>query len=301
MTASKMKPRGRRLAVTGVRGIVQEVFTISRFHHVIAVFGSIDEAAAEWERTPELDEVAESEPAPGAPIPVRFWGTRGSLSAPLDETAVRAKIRQALLAACERGLADAEAIDAFIDRELPFSVRGTFGGNTSCVEIGGGGDDYLLCDLGTGVREFGNQVIAEHGPARPHCFNVFLSHVHWDHIMGFPFFAPAYIAGNRIRIHGCHKTLREAMCASNRRRAFRCRSARCPRRSSSSSWSPASSTGSAAFAVSAIKQSHEGDSYGYRFSRGGKSIVYSTDCEHKDYGRSTRTIRSSSSSATPTW
>ena len=142
---------------------------------------------------------------------MRFWGTRGSLSAPLDATAVRAKIRQALLAACERGLADAEAIDAFIDRELPFSVRGTFGGNTSCVEIGGGSDDYLLCDLGTGVREFGNHVIAEHGPARPHCFNVFLSHVHWDHIMGFPFFAPAYIAGNRIRIHGCHKTLREAM------------------------------------------------------------------------------------------
>jgi anti-anti-sigma factor len=282
MTASKMKPRGRRLAVTGIRGIVQEVFTISRFHHVIAVFGSIDEAAADWERTPELDEVAQSEPAPGAPIPVRFWGTRGSLSAPLDEMAVRAKIRHALLAACERGLADAAAIDAFIDRELPFSVRGTFGGNTSCVEIGGGSDDYLLCDLGTGVREFGNQVIAEHGPARPHCFNVFLSHVHWDHIMGFPFFAPAYIAGNRIRIHGCHKTLREAMVRQQSAPCFPVTFGSLPATIEFIELEPGVEYRIGGFSVSAIKQSHEGESYGYRFSRGGKSIVYSTDCEHKE-------------------
>jgi anti-anti-sigma factor len=281
MTASKMKPRGRRLAVTGVRGIVQEVFTISRFHHVIAVFGSIEEAAEEWERTPEPDQAAESEPALGGPIPVRFWGTRGSLSAPLSEAGVRAKIRQALLAACDRGLADAEAIDAFIDRELPFSVRGTFGGNTSCVQIGGG-DDYLLCDLGTGVREFGNQVIAEHGPARPHCFNIFLSHVHWDHIMGFPFFAPAYIAGNRIRIHGCHKTLREAMMRQQSAPCFPVSFGSLPATIEFIELEPGLEYRVGGFSVTAIRQSHEGESYGYRFSRGGKSIVYSTDCEHKD-------------------
>ena len=93
-------------------------------------------------------------------IPVRFWGTRGSLPTPLGRSAVRAKIRDALLAARGRNLATAEAIDGFIDRDLPFSVSGTFGGNTSCVEIVTGGDEHLLCDLGTGIREFGNQVLA---------------------------------------------------------------------------------------------------------------------------------------------
>src|SRR5215472_16734714 len=53
--------------------------------------------------------------------------------------------------------------------------------------------------------------LREHGRECKHCFNIFLSHPHWDHIMGFPFFAPAYIPGNRIRIFGCHQTLEEAL------------------------------------------------------------------------------------------
>ncbi len=282
MTASKMKARGRRLAVAGLHGIVREVFSISRFDHVIPVFGSVEEAAAEWERDSQTAEAPESEPAPGAPIAVRFWGTRGSLSAPLNDAAVRAKIRQALVAACERGLADPADIDLFIERELPFSVRGTFGGNTSCVEIGGGtGGDYLLCDLGTGVREFGNRVIAEHGAARPHCFNVFLSHVHWDHIMGFPFFAPAYIPGNRIRIHGCHKSLREALLRQQSAPCFPVSFGSLPATIEFIELEPGIEYRIGGFSVNAIRQFHEGESYGYRFSRGGKSIVYSTDCEHK--------------------
>jgi hypothetical protein len=100
--------------------------------------------------------VAIGESRLGKRIPVRFWGTRGSLPAPLGHHAVRAKIRDALLAARGRNLSTAKAIDGFIERELPFSVSGTFGGNTSCIEIGAGGDEHLLCDLGTGVREFGN-------------------------------------------------------------------------------------------------------------------------------------------------
>lgn len=220
-------------------------------------------------------------PGDTAPIPVRFWGTRGSLSAPLSHAAVRGKIREALLEACRQGLPDPADIDGFIERELPFSVRGTFGGNTSCVELGTGGDEYLLCDLGTGVREFGNHVLAQHGPGRAHCFNVFLSHVHWDHIMGFPFFAPAYIPGNRIRIHGCHKTLREAMLRQQSAPCFPVPFASLGATVEFVELEPGVEYRVAGFSVTAIEQFHEGASYGYRFSRGSKSIVYSTDCEHK--------------------
>lgn len=281
MTASKMKPRGCRLAVAGLHATVQEVFAISRFHHVIAVFDSVEDAAAEWERIVEPEEAAESAPSDEGPIAVRFWGTRGSLPSPLDHIAVRAKIRQALLRACEHPLSDPEQIDGFIERELPFSVHGTFGGNTSCVEIGAGGDDYLLCDLGTGVREFGNQVMAEHGAERPLCFNIFMSHVHWDHIMGFPFFAPAYIPGNRIRIHGCHKALREAMQRQQSAPSFPVSFGSLPATIEFIELEPGVEYRVGGFSVSAIRQFHEGESYGYRFSRGGRSIVYSTDCEHK--------------------
>jgi phosphoribosyl 1,2-cyclic phosphodiesterase len=216
----------------------------------------------------------------GGTIPVRFWGTRGSLPAPLAAAAVRGKIRDALLAARGRSLATPEAIEAFIERELPFSLRGTFGGNTSCVEIGGG-DEYVVCDLGSGLREFGNAVVARHGPARPQTFNLFLSHAHWDHIMGFPFFAPAYIAGNRIRIHGCHRELREALLRQQSAPSFPVPFQALAADIEFAELEPGVEYRVAGFSVSAIRQLHEGQSYGYRFSRGGKAIVYSTDCEHK--------------------
>ena len=65
---------------------------------------------------------------------VRFWGTRGSLPASLNYLAVRSKIRDALVAARGEVLDSDQAIEAFIDR-LPFPVRGTYGGNSTCDNV----------------------------------------------------------------------------------------------------------------------------------------------------------------------
>ncbi len=282
MAATRLKPKERRLGVACLHTVVREIFAISRFSHVVPVFDSVEEASTAWEAPPRPEGANPNvETGSVGPLRVRFWGTRGSLPVPLRAQAVRAKIRDALLAARGHALGTEQAIDAFIDSSLPFSVRGTFGGNTSCVEIITGGDEYVICDLGTGVREFGNRVLQEHGPGPQHTYNIFLSHPHWDHIMGFPFFAPAYIPGNRICIYGCHDMMREAL-----------------RTQHSAPWFPVdfNSLGSsiefitlepgrtyevAGLSVTSIKQFHTGDSYGYRFFQGGKSIVYSTDCEHK--------------------
>src|SRR3970282_2325693 len=45
---------------------------------------------------------------------------------------------------------------------------------------------------------------------KPRTVNVFMSHVHWDHIMGFPCFGPPYVPGTHIRIHGCHEVMEQA-------------------------------------------------------------------------------------------
>jgi anti-anti-sigma factor len=282
MTAAKLKPKGLRLAAIGLNPVVQEIFTISRFHHVLPVLGSLEEVTRIWEARPQASETQDAAEQSACGIRLHFWGTRGSLPAPLGEAAVRAKVRQAVLAARGRALATEAAVDDFIERELPFAVRGTFGGNTSCVEIGGGDGDYLLCDLGTGAREFGNRVLAQHGAGRPHCFNIVLSHVHWDHIMGFPFFGPAYIPGNVIRIHGCHATLREALLRQQSDPCFPVHLASLGAKIEFVELKPDVEHQIAGFSVTPIKQMHAGDSYGYRFSRGDKTIVYSTDCEHKD-------------------
>jgi anti-anti-sigma factor len=274
MAASKLKPKERRIVVASLNSVVGEIFAISRFSEVIPVFENVDAAIG-------AGADAARSPAEAAPMRVHFWGSRGSLPSPLGEAAVRGKVRDALLAARGHDLKTPEAIDAFIDRELPFSVRGTFGGNTACVEIGAGGDEYVLCDLGTGVREFGRRLLAEQGPEHKHRFNVFLSHLHWDHIMGFPFFPQAYVPGNVIRIHGCHKAARDALRRQHQEPDFPVDFNSLGATIEFVELVPGRTHEVAGLSVLPIQQFHSGDSYGYRFSRGDKSIVYSTDCEHK--------------------
>ena len=90
---------------------------------------------------------------------VRFWGTRGSLPTPLNAKQVRKKIADALLESVGHDLTTPVMVDRFIDNHLDFSGSGTFGGNTSCVEIDQVSDDFILCDLGTGIREFGQSLL----------------------------------------------------------------------------------------------------------------------------------------------
>ena len=75
-----------------------------------------------------------------------FWGTRGSLPVAPDGVAIREKIRRALLKANGRRFDNAGAAEQFIDAELEFPVRSTYGGNSSCMEILGG-DYYTCCDM----------------------------------------------------------------------------------------------------------------------------------------------------------
>lgn len=95
---------------------------------------------------------------------VKFWGTRGSIATPGQDTV-------------------------------------KYGGNTSCVEVSEG-DTLVIFDAGTGIRPLGIDLLkrANGGKIRGH---LFISHFHLDHIQGFPFFTPVYVPGNSFTIYGC--------------------------------------------------------------------------------------------------
>ncbi|HEV7405694.1 MAG TPA: response regulator [Chthoniobacteraceae bacterium] len=97
------------------------------------------------------------------PAEVRFWGVRGSIPTPGPET-----------------------------------VR--YGGNTSCVEVRADGEIVVL-DAGSGIRSLGIALTKEFAK-EPLNLTVLITHTHWDHIQGFPFFSPAYNSINRLRILG---------------------------------------------------------------------------------------------------
>ena len=211
-----------------------------------------------------------------------FWGTRGSLPVGPDGAVIRQKIKQALLKVNGRQFENDAAVERFIDAELEFPLRHSYGGNSSCVEIIGG-DHYLVCDMGSGLRCLGQQIMRKHGPAQPQIYNFFMSHVHWDHIMGFPFFPPAYIPGNTIRIHGGHSlaVLKEAF---RRQQSDPCFPVHWDQLRSNISFIHLETErwyDIDGLRVKAKLQPHPGDSYGYRFEQNGKAMVYSTDGEHK--------------------
>lgn len=115
---------------------------------------------------------AENKPAPGATAPaaqlptgnlLRFWGVRGSIPTPGAGTVF-------------------------------------YGGNTTCVELRADGQ-LIVLDSGSGIRLLGQHLAAEF-KGRSLELTLLLTHTHWDHIQGFPFFAPAYIPNNSVRITG---------------------------------------------------------------------------------------------------
>jgi len=210
----------------------------------------------------------------------RFWGTRGSLPTPLTANQVRGKIIGALQAADGIDLADIQAITNFVDQQLGIEIGGTFGGNTSCVQIDEIGDEFLICDMGSGARELGNYALSCTPPNKPAVFHIMMSHSHWDHIMGFPFFTPAYIPGNKIIIRGCHEGLEEIFRLQHSRPFFPVDFDDLGAEIEFVTLRPGESHEIAGVQITGQKQNHESDSYAYRLEHGGKTIIYATDGEH---------------------
>lgn len=212
---------------------------------------------------------------------IRIWGSRGSLPVSLNSAALQDKLVKALVAASGEVLDTEARARAFIADKLDFPVSHTFGGNSSCVQIDAGGEEYVVCDMGSGAREFGNSILSAHGADRTHVFHVFMSHLHWDHIMGFPFFVPAYRPGNRICLYGCHDGLEQAFRRQHASPSFPVEFGNLPATIEFVRLEPGRRYDIAGLTVTAKRQAHSGDSYGYRFERDGKGVVYSTDSEHK--------------------
>ncbi len=94
---------------------------------------------------------------------VRFWGVRGSIP-------------------------------------VPGRATNRYGGNTSCVEVRGKGESPIIIDAGTGIRRLGKALVEDSFGEGKGKASILISHTHWDHVQGLPFFAPLYRAGNQIHI-----------------------------------------------------------------------------------------------------
>ena len=208
---------------------------------------------------------------------VKFWGCRGSLPASYPGSNIQEKVKEILKKAAYSDISSDENIDQFIS-QLPFHLISSYGTNTSCVQIIGG-DEIIICDAGSGIRDLGRQLLSQM-PNMPKVINLFLSHLHWDHIHGFPFFVPAYLQGVTIHIWGCHNNIKDTFIQQQENPTFPVSMNDMGSNIIFHTLDVAESLNIGGINISMIKQPHPGDSYGYRFELNDKVIVYSTDAEH---------------------
>lgn len=134
---------------------------------------------------------------------IRIWGARGSIPSPIKSDAIEEKIFQAInQLPPDLNPKDVDAVRAYV-RQLPQFLRGTAGGNTTCVEIQSTGETIII-DAGSGLRELGHKLMeGPCGKGQGH-LNFIFTHTHWDHVQGFPFFKPAFIPGNKLTFYSLH-------------------------------------------------------------------------------------------------
>ncbi|MBE9531428.1 MAG: MBL fold metallo-hydrolase [Proteobacteria bacterium] len=153
-----------------------------------------------------------------------------------------------------------------------------YGGDTTCLEVVSNKNDLVILDAGTGIRLLGNRLVAE-GDKR--VINILLSHAHWDHLAGFPFFKPIYMKDYRIRIFGPLSTQESLRSIISKTMSHPYFPIEFEDISADITFHEMdhSAVDIGAFQVEAIPLSHPNQGFGYKFSEDGKSFVFLTDNE----------------------
>jgi phosphoribosyl 1,2-cyclic phosphodiesterase len=173
---------------------------------------------------------------------VQFWGTRGSIPTPGLQTR-------------------------------------KYGGNTSCVELRIG-ETLIICDAGTGIRELGMDLTRR--SSKPIEAHLFFSHMHWDHIQGFPFFVPAYAPSNTINVYETapgENRIEHLLHGQMRTEYFPVGFSDLGSQIVTRHLDERGSTTIGPVHVRCFEQVHPGRSFAYSFECDGKKIVYATDSE----------------------
>jgi phosphoribosyl 1,2-cyclic phosphodiesterase len=160
----------------------------------------------------------------------------------------------------------------------PQTVR--YGGNTTCLEIRTDNNELIIIDAGTGIFPLAQSLL----PEMPVDASLFISHTHWDHIQGFPFFIPNFVPGNRLHIHGpfdpvSRKGIRESLAVQLEYSYFPVREVELKGALDYTNLSDRNSISRGSAIVTPVLMNHPVLNYGYHVACGGKSIFFTGDHE----------------------
>jgi phosphoribosyl 1,2-cyclic phosphodiesterase len=228
---------------------------------------------------------------------ITYWGVTGTLSAPLKPHEVTDKLVAALghlgeqqcLAELTKVARDPHELRAFLERQLPFHLRSTYGGNTTCVEVQTP-DALIIMDCGSGFRDLGVELERRWnapGFRGQRSAHVFVTHAHMDHTLATPFFDPYLDPRNHFALYGSSSVMRSLEAVLS------------PASPLSNTYFPPTFDllkairdrhvidGGMTLAIGSttlttLQLNHPGGCLGFRFDCGGKRFVFCTDHEHQE-------------------
>lgn len=210
---------------------------------------------------------------------IKFWGVRGSIPTPISSESIQKKIRTTLKHVIKNNISDTKELDTLLNN-LKKSTYGTVGGNTACIEIKVNNKTFIF-DMGSGMRNLG-QSLYHKNQYRNKTFYIFLSHTHWDHISGFPFFYPAFFPSNKLILHSTIPDFKKRLELQQDPKFFPVAmdNMHCEKKFVKLDYS--SSIAYNNIKISNLRLHHPGGSFSYKLDYKNKSFVYATDSEFRN-------------------
>jgi phosphoribosyl 1,2-cyclic phosphodiesterase len=209
---------------------------------------------------------------------IELWGVRGSLPTPLTTGEYREKLKKVLSLAAKEDISSDAGIESFIN-SLPLDLSNIFGGNTTCVSVTSDSGDICILDCGTGLRPLGDKLIKEEKFIKGSDISFFITHTHWDHVQGFPFFKPAWMPGNRIHFYSPVADMQNRFEYQHDFRFFPRKLEEMGSQKDYIRIAPLQEIKIGNMTVDCIPLRHPGGSFAYRFRENDKTFIFATDAE----------------------
>lgn len=207
---------------------------------------------------------------------IHFWGVRGSIPTPVTAEQIQAKISAAIARMTPKDAADEDSKEKFL-ATLPPHIFGTVGGNSACVEVKAEDGTEIVLDCGSGIRAMAKNGIP---PADKH-YNIFISHFHWDHIQGLPFFDASFNPATKIDLYSNYPA-QERILEQQSSRPYFPKNGCWPSVKNQFKFHLVKENEPfkiGNLTINTHKMKHPGNSYSISIEENGKKFIYATDVE----------------------